>query len=418
MSPRAAALIGFMVGLPLAGCFPSGGGSSTGTGGTTGGSGTGGSPPMTVMKDPSNYPNTAGAAFPYPQGHASAYCTFPIYNTDVIETAYANWKMKFFDGSKVIRPENGNDTVSEGIGYGMLLSVFMNDQTTFDALWSFESSHKDGNGLMNWCVASSGSGSCSGSGAATDADEDMAYALVMASKQWSGGSYASEATTQINAIMSHEVESGSNVLKPGDNFGGASEMDPSYLAPSYYRTFASFTGNSKWMDVLNESYTILAAVSGQYGLVPNWATSSGTGIAGTSTNGTGPDFSYDACRTPFRIAMDYCINGASQAQTYANLIAGFYASKATTTVSTLRDGYTPTGTALDGNPAGMSFTGPGGVAAMAAGQNGFRDLVYTTLVADTTEGGLKIAGVFTYYDGSWGVLSLLAMSGNFWDMTQ
>jgi len=213
------------------------------------------------------------------------------------------------------------------------------------------------------------------------------------------------------------VESGSNVLKPGDNFGGASEMDPSYLAPSYYRAFATATGNSKWMDVLNESYTILAAASGQYGLVPNWASSSGAGVTGTATDGRGPDFGYDACRTPFRIAIDYCINGEPRAKTYAGLIGGFYASKATaTSLSMIYDAYTPTGTALDTNPAGMSFTGPGGVAAMAAGgHDAFRDLVYTTLGAYTNQ--MKIAGTFGYYDASWGVMSLLAMSGNFWDMT-
>jgi hypothetical protein len=67
----------------------------------------------------------------------------------------------------------------------------------------------------------------------------------------------------------------------------------------------------------------------------------------------------------------------------------------------------------------MSFTGPGGIAAMASGdQTAFRDLIYKTLWADTTQGAMKISGTFTYYNASWGVLSLLAMTGNFWDMTQ
>jgi endo-1,4-beta-D-glucanase Y len=378
---------------------------------------------MTVMNPPGSYQQTAGAANPYPQNHASANCAYPVYNTDDPYNAYANWKTKFFDGTKVIRPENGNDTVSEGIGYGMLLAVFVNDQTTFDALWAFAKSHNDGHGLMTWCVPGSGSGSCSGGGSATDGDEDMAFALLMASKQWSSkASYATDATALINAIMMYEVD-GSNVIKPGDNFGGASEMNPSYLAPSYYRAFAKATGNSKWMDVMNESYTIIAAASGQYGLVPNWATSSGTGINGPTSDGSGPNFGYDACRTPFRIGIDYCWNGETRAKTYAGLIAGFYASKAPNgSVATINDGYTPAGAnpsgALGDYPAGMSFTGPGGVAAMASGQTAFRDLVYKTVWADTTQGAMKISGTFTYYNASWGVLSLLAMTGNFWDMTQ
>src|SRR5437773_4621227 len=102
-----------------------------------GGGGSGGGGPMPVMKDPSNYPpHTAGAAFPYPQGHASATCTLAVYDTDVVATAYMNWKARFFDGSRIVRPENNNDTVSEGIGYGMLIGVYMNDKAMFDALWS------------------------------------------------------------------------------------------------------------------------------------------------------------------------------------------------------------------------------------------------------------------------------------------
>ena len=31
---------------------------------------------------------------------------------------------------------------------------------------------------------------------------------------------------------------------------------------------------------------------------------------------------------------------------------------------------------------------------------------------------LLVSGIFSYYNGSWGTLSLMAMSGNFWDMTQ
>ena len=404
----------------VSGCL--GGGGSSGSGGTTGsgGSGTGGSAGP-VMKDPSSYPTqTANAGFAFPQGHPSSTCAFPAYNTDDVYAAYQNWKAKFFDGTKVVRPENGGDTVSEGIGYGMLIGVFMNDQSMFDTLWSFAKSHNDGHGLMAWCVPG-GAGSCSGGGSATDGDEDMAYALLMASKQWpSKASYTTDATALINAIMQYEVD-GSNVLKPGDNFGGAGEMNPSYLAPSYYRAFARATGNSKWMTVLDESYTIIAAASGQYGLVPNWASSSGAGVNGPASDGL--SFGYDACRVPFRIALDYCLNGEPRARVYATLIAAFYASKSTaTSLAGINDGYTPGGAnpggALGDYPAGMAFTGPGGVAAMAAGNDSLRDIVYKTLWADTTQGAMKISGVFTYYNASWGVLSLMAMSGNFWDFTQ
>src|SRR5690242_14439895 len=166
----------------------------TGSGGSSG--------PMPVMKDPSSYPqNTPGAAFPYPQGHASATCTLAIYNTDSVATAYSNWKSRFFDGTRIVRPENSNDTVSEGIGYGMLIGVYMNDKPMFDALWSYAKAHFDSNGLMNRNINSGGG--TAGSGSATDGDEDMAWALIMAGKQWNSTTYTNDASTLIRNLKAH-----------------------------------------------------------------------------------------------------------------------------------------------------------------------------------------------------------------------
>src|SRR3954454_21477973 len=168
---RRSRLLGLLFGLSFLACASASPGGSSGTGGSSG-SGTGGTGNTAVMNPPSSYSQNAGssAAFPYPQGHALPHCTFPAYNTDTVETAYLNWKAKFFDGTKIVRPENGNDTVSEGIGYGMLIGVFMDDQAMFDSLWAFGKSHNDGHGLMTWCIPG-GAGSCSGGGSATDGDE-------------------------------------------------------------------------------------------------------------------------------------------------------------------------------------------------------------------------------------------------------
>ncbi|HTA93962.1 MAG TPA: glycosyl hydrolase family 8 [Polyangiaceae bacterium] len=390
-------------------------GGSSSSAGSTGAAGA--ATNMIVMNPASSYPqNTAGAKYPYPQGHASTYCTFPIYNTDKVATAYTNWKTKFFQGGRVIRPENGNDTVSEGIAYGMLIGVYMNDKTMFDTLWAYAQTKFDSNGLMNWHLDTNG-GIVSGGGA-TDADEDMAYALLMAGVQW-GGTYATSAATLINAIWDHEVESGSNVLKPGDNFGGSSETDPSYFAPSYYRAFAKATPAHPWAAVVESSYGILGAASGADGLVPNWVNSSGAGVTGPVTDGSGPYFGYDACRIPFRIAIDYCGNGEPRAKAYMDKLVAFYNTAGGARLAALKDGYTTTGQnppgALGDYGAGMAFYGPGGVAAMDNSIPAVLSGVYTSLVLNTST---TTSSSFTYFHGSWGTLSLLAMSGNFWDMTQ
>jgi endo-1,4-beta-D-glucanase Y len=398
-----------------------GGVSTTGSGGASN-SGSGGAASTIVTKPPSAYPQNAasGGSFPFPQGHAYPNCAFPAYKTDDVQAAYTAWKSMFYQGGRIVRPENSNDTVSEGIAYGMLIGVYMNDKSMFDALWTYAMGKRDGNGLMNWHYDMNGS--MVSPGGATDADEDMAWALLMAGAQW-GGTYHDQAVTLIDAIWDHEVDTNGDVLKPGDNFGGASETDPSYFMPSYYRVFAQATTHGNWMAVVDSSYAYLQKAWGTYGLVPNWINSSGAGIAGPTTDGSGIYFGFDACRTPWRIAIDYCVNGELKEpgpKTYLDKIVGFYESKSPTGI---KRGYATDGSAapavggLDGSQTGgLAFIGPGGVAAIEGGHDAFVASAYGQLVNGSTI-YLTTSGVFNYFQGSWDVLSFLAMSGNFWNLT-
>jgi len=68
------------------------------------------------------------------------------------KTAYTNWKTKYLKMCSATRyrvASNGEETVSEGIGYGMLLTVGHGDRTEFDGLWAFYKSRSTG-GLMGW----------------------------------------------------------------------------------------------------------------------------------------------------------------------------------------------------------------------------------------------------------------------------
>lgn len=375
----------------------------------------------TVMKAPSTYVfNTVGAKYPFPAGHAFSNCTYPKYSTDTVATMYTNWKSKFFQlqgqVGRIIRPENANDTVSEGIGYGMLIGVYMNDRPMFDALWAYAQSKFDGSGLMNWQIAAGGN--VIGNGSATDGDEDMAWALLQAASQW-GGTYKTDAIKLVENIWNKEVDQGGgNVLKPGENFGGSAQTDPSYFAPAYYRAFAKVTSHD-WMSVVDSSYTILQKASGSYGLVPNWASSTGAGVNGPNNDPTGLLFGFDATRTPWRIAHDYCENGDPRAKAYLDKITGFFAGKVTVLgdLGSLKATYTPAGAEVAGSSAGMSLMGPVGVGSMVGGHPDFTGLVYEALALISTDPTkMSINGVYTYYHASWAVLSVLMMSGNFWNL--
>src|ERR1035437_1357690 len=166
-------------------------------------------------------------------------------------TAYNAWKTKFVvscsAGSRVLF-DDGSSTVSEGIGYGMLLSAYAGDKSTFDLLWQFYKAHENGNGLMNWKY--SDCNTVSGSNGATDADEDAAMALIVANAQWPSATspyiYKSEATTLLTAIRTKEFSSNQPIN--GDGWGTSNSCrNPSYMAPGYYTEFALF-------DALNASF--------------------------------------------------------------------------------------------------------------------------------------------------------------------
>jgi endoglucanase len=365
----------------------------------------------------------------------TGHCSTPSgANTADAQAAYDKWKADLVvsDGARgflrVRRPNSSgaevNSTVSEGIGYGMLLSVYANDQTTFDKLWQYEQQFPDSHGLMNWYISADGTQAL-GTGAATDGDEDMAFALVMADLRWGGQgslskSYLDSAKTIIGLIWQYEVDqSRSFVLTSGDASNG-SVINISYFAPAYYRAFGLVTGKaSDWNKVIDTSYTVIASTlnaqngNAQNGLVPAWSTPAGVPM--TPPNTSMPLYhQLDSCRTPFRLGEDYCWNAEPRALTYLQKITGFYSGVG---VANLVDGYDLNGTphpqfVTTGGPRAASFVGPAGVGAMTTGTTylKLRDDAYASVATLT-----QLAGS-TYYQESWTALSLQMMTGLLHDL--
>ncbi len=371
-------------------------------------------------------PPQAGVRFPFPQNRESPRCGYPAgYRNQDLQVAYARWKRDTVtaDGAgghlRVKRPnEPGlepDSTVSEGIGYGMLNAVYMNDQTLFDELWKYERMWLDDNGLMDWYINAAGTDRL-GTGAATDADEDMAFALVMADRQWGGSGtldrgYLDYARDQVQRFWDHEIYEG-KLARAGDHWGDWNNLNISYFAPAYYRVFAQLDGNQAgWDAVIKTVYdtidNALNAHNGNQdnGLVPAWCSSEG--VPGDPGN-----YQYDSCRTPFRIALDYCWFGEPRARDYVAKTTGFFAAIG---VDAIADGYDLDGTPHPANPGGRSaaFVGPAVVGAMAIdSQSAFVDRGYAVLIGDDLLAGGR------YYEESWQVLSLLMLTGNFLDYTQ
>ena len=382
--------------------------------------------------------SASGAAYPFPQNFKGTYCTYPAtYDNAKVTAAYQAWKTATItsDGAgnfqRVKKPDSGTvigSTVSEGVGYGMVLAVYMDDQKLFDNLWSYEQIHLGTNGLMDWEIGPDGKVTSGGAGGATDGDEDMAWALVMADKQWGGkgaltDTYLNIAKKLIGLIWTYEVDhTRGEMLKAGDQWGDVDVTNPSYFAPAYFRVFGQVTGKTDdWNKVITANYDILEkslnATSGNAsnGLVPAWCDSSGKPIAPYS--GAPMYFQNDSTRTPFRVGQDYCYFGEPRAKSYLAKISAFYVGVG---VSKIVDGYELNGTpkpdkAVNGlQPA--SFVGPAGVGAMAMAAT---DAKYQTFVNDAyaAVATLNLTAGTIYYQKSWTALSLLMLTANLVDFT-
>ena len=358
--------------------------------------------------------------FPFPQNSSNSYGIMPSNrNYNDVDTVYSNWKAAHItsqgaNGFKRVIWDTLNLTVSEGIAYGMLISVNMNDKALFDDLWNYYNIHKDPNGVMIWILDSNGipfsiNGILVGAGGATDADQDAAYALTLANAQWgSAGSinYYTQAVNLVNSIYQYEIDSTYHLVKSGDEPYPIYRVNCSYFAPAYYRAFKYITGNNGWDLVKASCYGFLNSINNSTtGLVPDWCLPNGAPMPPCS-----PPYScrytyfYDATRTPMRIAMDYIWNGEPIAYAYCKKVSSFARSQGAANITDEYD--------LAGNPIGSyhnnAFLGPFGVGVLAtdASMQNFADSIYTENVS-------TYSNHYNYYNSSLKMLSLLMMTGNF-----
>ncbi len=358
--------------------------------------------------------------FPFPQNTTNSYGIMPSNrNHNDVDTAYSNWKNKHITsqgagGYRRVIWDTLNATVSEGIAYGMLISVNMNDKALFDDLWNFYAVHRDPNGLMYWILDSLGNplvinGILVGAGGATDADQDAAYALTLANVQWGSAgtiNYSSESITLINNIYQYEIDSTYHLIKSGDEPYPIYRVNCSYFATAYYKVFKYVTGNSGWDIVAAACYGFLNSINNSTtGLVPDWCLPNGAPMPPcTPPYSCRYTYFYDATRTPMRIAMDYIWNGEPIAYAYCKKVSTFARSQG---ASNITDEYD-----LSGNPIGSyhnnAFIGPfaAGTLATDASLQNFADSIYSENVS-------VYSSRYNYYNSSIKLLSLLMMTGNF-----
>ena len=229
------------------------------------------------------------------------------------------------NGSSVVVSDGA--VSSEGIAYGMLLSVAMTDQPLFDGLWKFYQDHLDKNGLMNSRTAKCEAPGNNSSYSETGADLDATMALIQAASRWPSANAGYLAKAEALAAKITQFESdmcdGRPILRPSDAFGGCSypsdpRINPSHFSPGYYKVFARYfvSQAATWSALSDAAYQLYAIYQARMSnLVPDWS--------GPDGSDTGAQYGAEACRIPWRVAIDYAWSGDTRAKTFLQKISSW-----------------------------------------------------------------------------------------------
>jgi endo-1,4-beta-D-glucanase Y len=270
-----------------------------------------------------------------------------VYSTrSMYESLWQNYKTNYLekDTFRTINKQQNNITTSEGQSYTMLRAVEMDDQATFDATYQWTKDNLWRNGedrLFSWLFGKDTDGQYrvlknqGGYNSASDADTDIALALVFAYNRWHRDQYRGDALAIMKDIWDKEVVMINNVpYLTANNVEKLNPdrviVNPSYFAPYAYRIFAKMDPYRDWNSLVDSSYNVLNKVTSasldkktSAGLPPDWVVidkTTGNIIASDESNLT-TNYSFDAIRVPWRIAVDYNWNKEPRAKAYLDTLS-------------------------------------------------------------------------------------------------
>lgn len=258
----------------------------------------------------------------------------------ILDNSWQYYKENYIHSyGQVIDPQT-KSTTSEGQSYAMLRAVWENDQSTFKGVWAWTHDHfqyRNEDKLFSWQAKSDGNKiELTDTATASDADEDIAIALLFAYSKWGDKQYLAQAKVIIADIWRQEVVSVNGKYYFMSSNGGARPdgylVNPSYLSPAYYRIFAQVDPNHPWNQLATDSYSLLNSFAKNNQLPPNWILvnkQTGT-IASASTYVSDKyvdAYGYDAFRTFWRVALDAQWNKNKEAIAYLQKYQQFFAKQ-------------------------------------------------------------------------------------------
>jgi len=301
------------------------------------------------------------------------------------------------DDGRVVRTDQGGDTVSEGQAYALLVAVGLGEEDTFARVWGWtQDALQRPDGLLSWHWAG---GRVVDRSSAADADLDAARALVLAGEAFGEPRYTADGLELGGAVLDLETvpTAAGRVLTAGQwAMTEPYAYNPSYASPASTAVLAAASGDGRWAELDAGSRAVTSALLASAPLPPDWAQVHADGsveaMPGAQGQGQSVRYGYDAARTPIRFA-ESCdpADRALAAAMVAPLDRGGDAAE-------LDLGGTPIG------PGESVLAATAQAAAVAAAG----DLVRAA--EELTDGDLLAQSAVSYYGAAWSALGHLMLT--------
>ncbi len=410
--------------------------------------------PTQVPMAPAPAQAAAGPAYPfgtrrglvqgrYPYGIAPAQAAATMDAS--ITASYAAWKAAnlrksptftadagllagqvIADAWHVHFPNPAYACVSEGVGYGMLITVLMAGHDA-DAKVYFDGLLRTARGrpahaflawgrsearyLHEWRLSAT-LGSAGDGWNATDGDLDIALALLMADRQWgSAGAmdYRSEALATIGALKSVNFAASGEPRGPQR----ANTRTSDHMV-GHFRAFHRATGDGFWLLAIDRCHAlvsgIVAGFSPTAGLQPGFIVDCDTQpvpspgwLVESAWEGS---YDANAIRNPWRWGTDFLFSGDARWSGIVDRMVRHFATDCGGDPFRLAGMYRLDGSPIGGRYFAESLAGPLMVGCMVdAAHQGFLDTLWQAH-----------AGHFTtdYYDSELQLLPMLVAAGHWW----
>jgi|tagenome__1003787_1003787.scaffolds.fasta_scaffold20789116_1 endo-1,4-beta-D-glucanase Y len=319
-------------------------------------------------------------------------------------------------------------TQSEAHGYAMMIVALMaghdpEARSIFDSLdrvrKAFPSSAD--RRLMSWAVPRTGDPALPPQPPATDGDLDIAYALLLAARQWGDSDHLAATRMALDGIKDSLVTTGTGPTFPRLNIGdprwassAPPESRPFLTRPSDFMvdhllTFAALTGEPTWSALARAALEILVRVSHPAtGLVPDFVVDDPPvpSLTGTADEGLCyAGYDLNSCRVPWRQAVATAHFGVPGSRAIADRMVRWARSKFDDDPAAMTAVFSLDGEGKRGRGA-AHFTSP----MIAAG---ITDAAHQRWL-DRGWDFMKSSNPARYYGGSLTLLCMLLASGNWW----